>query len=281
MLGIPATGFSCRKGFGGLPILVCAAVLMSPCFAQTSAGSAQAEPVDYPQTGPVDSPDAILPAVPPSSDGPARFEIPDPQTEVNWLYGAVVPREVPVETLDGHERFELFFRGTFTTPGLYGETSILALHDQFDHHNVTSPWGPTLSGFAKRLGTREGEAVVQNSITALGDGLLGWEPRYDRCRCDGFWRRTRHAFVRDFVTYNSSEKSLRPQIMPYLGAFSGAALATTWQPGNPNWKIEGYQAAVLQMAAGLGVDLIGEFGSDLARLFHPKKTVAARSTAGN
>jgi hypothetical protein len=273
MLANHATGLSGRKGFGGLLTLVGAAILLSPCFAQTSGESVSPEPVDLPETA--------IPIAPHGRDVTPSFEVPDPQTEVNWLYGAVVPREVPLEPLDVHERFDLFFRGTFTTPGLYGETSILALHDQFVHGNVTSPWGPTLSGFAKRLGTREGEAVVQNSITALGDGLLGWEPRYDRCRCDGFWRRTRHALVRDFVTYDVTEKSLRPQIMPYLGAFSGAALATTWEPGNPNWKIEGYQAAVLQMAAGLGVDLIGEFGSDIARLFRGKKTVAARSTTGN
>ena len=47
--------------------------------------------------------------------------------------------------------------------------------------------------------------------------MVGWEPRYDRCKCDGFWPRARHAVIRNFVTYDGTEKHLRPQLMPYIG----------------------------------------------------------------
>jgi hypothetical protein len=67
-------------------------------------------------------------------------------------------------------------------------------------------------------------------LSRSGDGLFGWEPRYDRCRCQGFWPRTRHAIIRNFVTYNRTEKSLRRQIFPYLGAFVGNVTATAWTP---------------------------------------------------
>jgi hypothetical protein len=104
---------------------------------------------------------------------------------------------------------------------------------------------------------------MQNSVISLGDGLLGWEPRYDRCRCDGFWPRTRHAIVRNFVTYNDTEESLRPQLMPYLGAFAGSVTATAWQPGKPEWQVKGYQSVVTQVPVGMGINFLGEFAPEI------------------
>jgi hypothetical protein len=108
------------------------------------------------------------------------------------------------------------------------------------------------------------------SVTSLGDGLLGWEPRYDLCRCDGFWPRTRHAIVRNFVTYDRSEKSLRPQLLPYLGAFTGSVAAIAWTPGNSNWQVRGYQAVITQIPVGMGINWIGEFAPDIMRVLHRK-----------
>src|SRR6476659_9505230 len=88
---------------------------------------------------------------------------------------------------------------------------------------------------------------------------------------DGFWARTRHAIVRNFVTYDRTEKSLRPQVMPYLGAFGGAALATTWQPGNPFWQVRGYQAAITQVFVGMGINWLGEFAPEIVRVLRKKK----------
>ena len=60
-------------------------------------------------------------------------------------------------------------------------------------HNTNPEWGDGFEGFTKRLGSRQAQFIIQNSVTSFGDGILGWEPRYDRCRCEGFWPRTRHA----------------------------------------------------------------------------------------
>ena len=144
-----------------------------------------------------------------------------------------------------------------------------AVRDQA--HNTYPEWGDGFEGFAKRLGSRQAEFIVQNSVTSLGDGLLGWEPRYDRCRCSGFWPRTRHAIIRNFVTYDRTEKSLRPQLFPYLGAFTGSVTATAWQPGNPNWEVKGYQAVITQVPVGMGINWIGEFAPEITRVLHRHK----------
>jgi hypothetical protein len=54
------------------------------------------------------------------------------QLEVNWLYGAYIPKDVPIKPLDGEERYKLFVRQSFTTPGIYIKTGVFALHDQIE-----------------------------------------------------------------------------------------------------------------------------------------------------
>jgi hypothetical protein len=190
----------------------------------------------------------------------------DNQINVHWFYGSYVPKEVPLEPMDRDERFRLYIRQTYTTWGIYLKSTLFTLSDQA--HNRYPEWGDGFEGFAKRFGTRQAEFILQNSVISLGDGLVGWEPRYDRCRCSGFWRRTRHAVIRNFVTYDRTGKNLRPQIFPYLGAFTGSALSATWVPGNAHWQVMGYQAVITQVPIGIGIYWIGEFAPEIGRVLH-------------
>ena len=185
----------------------------------------------------------------------------DSQINVNWFYGSYVPKEVPLEPLNADQRFKLYKWQTYTTWGIYIKTTLFTLRD----------WGDGFEGFAERYGTRESGFVIQNSVSSLGDGLLGWEPRYDRCRCTGVLPRIRHAIVRNYVTYDSTEKSLRPQLFTFLGAFTGAVTATAWEPGNPRWEVKGYQAAITQIPIGMGINLIGEFAPEIIGILHKHK----------
>jgi hypothetical protein len=214
----------------------------------------------------------LLGVLPGSAQNPVP-EAPEPkkdsQINVNWLYGSYVPKEIPLESLSSDRRFKLYIRQTYTTPGIYIKTTLFTLHDQI--HNTYPEWGDGFDGFAKRFGTRQAEFVIQNSVIALGDGLLGWEPRYDRCRCQGFWPRTRHAIIRNFVTYDRTEKSLRPQLFPYLGAFVGTVTATAWTPGNSEWQVKGVQGVITQVPIGIGINFIGEFAPEITRIIKRNK----------
>jgi hypothetical protein len=190
------------------------------------------------------------------------------QIKVNWLYGSFVPRDVPLEPLNGGLRWKLYLRQTYTTPGIYIKTALFTVHDQV--HNTIPEWGGGVQGFATRFASRQGQFMVQNSISSLGFALVDWEPRYDRCRSDGFWPRARHAIARNFVTYDRTEKSLRPQIMLYLGAFAGSVVSATWKPGNvPLWTA-GYQGAVAQVPIGIGTNFLGEFAPEIVRSLRRK-----------
>jgi hypothetical protein len=201
------------------------------------------------------------------------------ELKVNWLYGAYVDKDIPLHPLSNQQRFQLFLRQSFLTPGVYVKTAFFSLSDQAK--NNPEEWGNGFGGYAKRTASRYGQFVAQNALSGTGNALLGYEPRYDRCRCAGFWPRTRHAVVRNFVTYNRTEKELRPQLGMYAGAFGGGVISATWQPDNPSLLTRGYQGVVTQAIFGVCANWLGEFAPDIKRVLKGKKgQKTARETSG-
>lgn len=189
---------------------------------------------------------------------------------VNWLYGAYLPKEAPLGPLSDADRWHLYVRQSFTTPGIYIKTALFTVRDQA---RVAPPgWPQDAEGFAKRVGTRYAQFLIQNSVTAVGNAMPGWEPRYDLCRnCSTLGQRVKHAIVRNFVTYGADEKSLRPQVFMYAGSFSGAALAALWEPYRPDPVVKGYQGVATQAWVGVVCNLLAEFSPDLKRALHREK----------
>jgi hypothetical protein len=185
------------------------------------------------------------------------------QLPVNWLYGAYIPKDAPLVALNGKDRFKLYIRQTYTTPGIYIKTGFFAVHDQV--RDTPPEWEDGFPGFAKRVGSNQATNIIQNSLTSLGQGMVGWEPRYDRCRCEGTWPRFRHAFVRNFMTYDHSEQSIRPNIMPFAAAFGAGAIGATWNPNNPVITVKGYQSVITQAWVGVVINSIGEFAPDIKK----------------
>src|SRR5213595_2490163 len=85
------------------------------------------------------------------------------QLPVNWLYGAYIPKEAPLVALNGRQRFKLYVRQTYTTPGIYIKTAFFAVHDQV--RDTPEDWGDGFSGFAKRAGSNQATNIIQNSFT--------------------------------------------------------------------------------------------------------------------
>ncbi len=191
------------------------------------------------------------------------------QVNVNWLYGAYVPKEVPLSPLTGKYRFKLFLAQSFTTPGIYIKATVFSASDQI--HESPAAWGGGIEGYGRRWASRYGQSFIQNALSATGNAILGYEPRYDRCHCAGFWPRTGHAFMRNFVTYNRTEKELRPHFALYGGALGSGAISSTWFPGRPSPWVEGYQAMITQAGWGLAVNWVGEFAPDILRIIKRKK----------
>ena len=197
--------------------------------------------------------------MPSQEQGPQRG---DEQLNVNFLYGAYVPKDAPLVSLTGHQRVHLFVLQTFTTPGIYVKTTFLALVNQAS--GTPYEWGGGFEGFGRRAASSYARSSIQNVFSTAGNAVLHYEPRYDRCRCAGFGPRTKHALMRNFVTYNKTEKELRPQFALYGAAFGAGMLSSLWKPNGQLWN-DGLRGVGTQVGLGMVSNWIAEFAPEIER----------------
>ncbi len=183
---------------------------------------------------------------------------------VNWLYGAYVPKSVPLLPLNGSERAKLYLVQSFTSPGIYIKTGFFAVWDQAT--DEPEEWGGGPTGFGKRAASHQAQSIIQYSLSTLGNAALGYEPRYDQCKCDGAWNRMRHAIIRNFVTYNRTEKDRRPQFAMYGAAFGSGMISTTWKPERLHAFSNGAHGMLNQAIWGTLSNAVGEFAPEIKRL---------------
>jgi hypothetical protein len=186
------------------------------------------------------------------------------QLKVNWFYGPYVPKEVPLLPLIGDQREKLFVLQTYTTPGIYIRSVFLSLIDQA--RGTPYAWGGGFTGYGRRAASMYAQSSIQNVFSAVGNATLQYEPRYDRCRCVGLGPRTKHALIRTFMTYNQTEKELRPQFALYGAAFGAGMLSSVWKPQGNLWR-EGYDSVLTQGGFGMLSNWIGEFAPEIRRKF--------------
>ena len=186
-----------------------------------------------------------------------------------WFLGAYVPSSRHLQTLTVEERGDVYVRQTYLTGASYLKRLFAAGIDQV--RGVPYEWGGGWSGYGKRFGSWYGQFIIQNTLTSVGDAALHYEPRYDLCRCTGFWPRTRHAMLRNFITYDKTEARTRPQIPLYVAAFSAGALATTWKPDNQSPWRNGAYATLGQAGYGAISTWLQEFALDIGHKLSRKK----------
>jgi hypothetical protein len=219
----------------------------------------------------VPSPDEKYPDSPSVQEhGPstsARLE----RLPIEWIIGPYIPVQEKLEPLTNKQREQIYVRQTFLTAGSYVARAFSAGIDQA--RGEPREWGGGFPGYGRRYAARYGQFVVQNSVFSGGNAVLGLEPRYDFCRCNGFWPRTRHALSRNFVAYNRTERELRPQIPMYAGAFTAGLLYNSWLPAKHNIWAGGAYGMLSQAGIGSGYNFISEFALDILHAFGLKRDV--------
>jgi DNA mismatch repair ATPase MutL len=189
--------------------------------------------------------------------------------ESGWISGIYVGKNRPLVAMTAEQRKEIYLRQTFTQPSDYMKRMFEALFDQA--RDSPPQWGGGIGGYSARFASREGQFFAANSIAALGNAKLKYEPRYDQCRCSAFLSRMRHAILRNFLTYNETEKELRPQWALYAGAFSGGVISGAWRPKPRNALRDGGWAVAGQAGYGVALNLFIEFSDDFNRKIRPKR----------
>ena len=190
--------------------------------------------------------------------------------EASWLTGVYIEKGHQMLPLTFPERRELYLQQTLATPGAYMKRMFAAGIDQA--RGTPGEWGGGFGGYGERYASREGQFITANSLAALGNAALGYEPRYDQCQCSKFLPRARHAIVRNFLTYNHSEQDLRPQSGLYVGAFGGGMVSSTWKPQPRNAFAEGGRAVLGQAAYGSLLNFFIEFANDINRKIGAKRS---------
>lgn len=189
--------------------------------------------------------------------------------ESSWIAGGYVGKDRKLVALTGPQRQDLYLRQTFTTISPYLKKMFAAGIDQA--RGIPREWGGGWGGYSRRFASREGQFFASNSIAAWGNAKLGYEPRYDQCRCSGFGPRLRHAMVRNFITYDRTETRRRPQWALYAGAFGGGVISTAWKPHPRNAFAEGGRAVLGQAGYGIALNIFTEFARDLNRKIGGKR----------
>ncbi len=183
--------------------------------------------------------------------------------ESGWIAGEYIGRNRTRVTPTREEREVIYLRETLITPEAYMKRMFAAALDQA--RGTPRQWDDGWAGYAERWGSREGQFIAANSLAALGNAKLGYEVRYDQCKCQGFWPRTQHAIVRNFLTYDRSEEERHPQWALYGGAFAGGMIATAWKPSPKNAFANGGWAALEQAGWGTALNFVTEFSREINR----------------
>ena len=189
--------------------------------------------------------------------------------ETGWFTGAYVEKGRKRVPMTAQQRLDIYLQQTLVSPSDYMKRAFAAGIDQA--RGVPSQWDDGWGGYAERFASREGQFITANSLAALGNAALRYEPRYDQCRCSGFWPRTKHAILRNFVTYDRSEQELRPQLALYGGAFGGGLVSSSWKPHPRDMWSDGAYAMLGQAGYGALLNFFIEFAGDINRKIGAKK----------
>jgi hypothetical protein len=189
--------------------------------------------------------------------------------ERGWFTGAYVGRNRKLVPLTAQERTDIYLEQTLTKPSDYFKRMFAAGIDQA--RGTPRQWQGGIGGYGERFASREGQFIAANSLAALANAKLHYEPRYDQCRCSGLKVRTRHAILRNFLTYNDSETELRPQLGLYGGAFAGGMISTAWKPHPRNAFAQGGISMAEQGLYGSVLNFFIEFAGDINRKLGSRK----------
>lgn len=188
--------------------------------------------------------------------------------EVSLFTGPYIGRGVPFTPLTGQQRLHVYLEQTWTTPAPYWKRMFAAGIDQV--RGVPSQWGGGFRGYSERFASHEAQFVTANTLAALFNAKLRYEPRYDECGCIGFVPRTRHAIARNFYTYDESETAKHPQWGLYGGALLAGVVSSSWKPGHNVWH-EARIGVAGQAGFGTLLDLFIEYAPDVGRKLGVRK----------
>ena len=181
--------------------------------------------------------------------------------KVNPVTGLAVAPESSYRPLTGDERWKLYFKMNYLSPGTYFSPVMTAL--LLDQATGTPyEWGGGLPGYGRRVASRVGTAVLQGTFQAPVAALLHEDVRYIASDRHGFVRRAAHAALYTFLTYNSQGHPTL-NIASLSGYYVSTAASTAWLPGHHNVAAYTFTNATEQIQLGISLNVVQEFWPEI------------------
>lgn len=187
--------------------------------------------------------------------------------QVNPLIARGVATMDGYQPLNGKERWKLYLLQTYSPAVVF---RIIGPSIGYQLGEVPPEWGNNFGGFGRRVASTYGVLVLQSSFQAAGAAALGYEPRYVRSSKKGFFKRTGHAFLFNFMTLNR-DKKLRIDF-PTLASIYGSNMiaAHAWFPDRFTARGDGVRLGNTSLAIRFASNLFQEFLPDIKKIFRRK-----------
>ena len=176
---------------------------------------------------------------------------------------AAEPLRVSYAPLTGKERWSLYLRDAFWSPGVFFKAAGPALGAQL--HNEPPQWGQGMEGYSKRFADRFGRFALRETYEAAGAAILQHDVRYIRSKRSGFLPRAAHALTANFVTYDRSGRRT-PHVARVGSVVAAEFTGNLWMPAGYRDATQVMRGAAMQLSAGSAFNLLREFAPELKRI---------------
>jgi hypothetical protein len=168
------------------------------------------------------------------------------------------------QTLTGKERWNLYLRDAFWSPGVFFRAAGPALGAQLN--NEPAAWGQGMEGYSKRFANRFGRFALQETYEAAGAALLQHEVRYVRSKRSGFLPRAAHALTANFVTYDRNGRRT-PHVARVGSVFAAEFTGSLWMPAGYRDASTAMRGVGVELGVSSAFNLVREFAPELKRIF--------------
>ncbi len=158
--------------------------------------------------------------------------------------------------LTGEERWRIYWRTTYASPGTFFRAAGPALGDHLNDRPEVWPQG--MEGYSRRFANRFARFALQDSLSHASSAALGYDVRYVRCECTGFFPRFGHALKWNFLTLDRNGRTVLNT--PRIGsAFAAEFIGNAWMPEGYRTNAEAFRGVGIQLGVGALFNTIREF----------------------
>jgi hypothetical protein len=185
----------------------------------------------------------------------------------NSVVTSVVPADVPYLPLTAEERWKLYFRNIYLSPGGYMRAAAAGLLEQWK--GEPPEWEQGMRGYARRAASSWGRFTLTASYEAAGSAVLGQDVRYVRCRCSGVGQRVAYVISASLFTRKRNGRIV-PAVARIAGQFGAGYSAKLWLPESYQSDSRIARSVLFQTGYQGMVNILREFTPELKQAFRRK-----------